>query len=341
MTSTLKELADRVGLEIATGLFYNQILQVPPIGDVCKNESHRIVLDWDLFWKHIEPIRGQTQYENETIPGGDPAYADQFVDWALSNGLKVRGQHLLWHHSYPDWLLDLTDPDEIKEVIRRHIIEVMCHFGGKIDEWVVVNEAGLPGSGRTDFLFDKLGVEYIDFAFEIARATDPSAKLIYNDSYNHVEEWPFYNISKEIVDRLVPQGLIDGLGMQMHLNVADVINPSRDITSWQQVIDAMQSFDLPIYITELDMNLKDLPESDTSRFYKQAEIYGDLMDAALQSDVCESFTLFFIGDKYSWIELTTSYGQHSPIADPTVYDDDINPKPAYYELRNRLCLAGV
>jgi len=41
-------------------------------------------------------------------------------------------------------------------------------------------------------------------------------------------------------------------------------------------------------------------------------------------------------DKDSWLERLEVPGQSSPNADPTIFDDNSNPKPAYFALNDAL-----
>ena len=100
--------------------------------------------------------------------------ADAIVDFAQTNGLKVRGHNLCWHNQTPRWLfVDSTGKNVTKEVLlqrlKDHITTVVNHYKGKIYAWDVVNEA-ISDSPR-EFLRNSqwlktCGEEYIAKAFQ-------------------------------------------------------------------------------------------------------------------------------------------------------------------------------
>jgi endo-1,4-beta-xylanase len=111
----------------------------------------------------------------------------------------------------------------------------------------------------------------------------------------------------------------------MHMKGA--VYPPKD-----DIIAAMRSYRIPVYVTEFDVNLKDVPGTQDERFARQAQIYKEMLEAALESGVCKSFAVWNIGDKYSWIETTPSYIHYSTKGDPTPFDDNLKPKPAYFAM---------
>ena len=88
-------------------------------------------------------------------------------------------------------------------------------------------------------------------------------------------------------------------------------------------------------ITELDVNMTKVSGTQEQRFSRQAQIYGAMLEACLKSGVCKSYVMWSVGDKYSWLEFQR--GEEN--ADGTIYDDDFNPKPAYYVLLRVLAQA--
>jgi len=128
-------------------------------------------------------------------------------------------------------------------------------------------------------------------------------------------------MNHEIVEMLKKDNLIDGLMMHMRIDGA---NPPKK----EELISMMQSYDVPIYITELTVDLTNVNGTQEERFLKQAEIYKTIMKAAIESGVTKSFVMWGIGDSANWLE--TDVGK--PHADPTIYDDNLQRRPAYYAL---------
>jgi endo-1,4-beta-xylanase len=71
---------------------------------------------------------------------------------------------------------------------------------------------------------------------------------------------------------------------------------------------------------------------------EQAQIYKSVLEACLESQVCKSFTFWVVGDKYSFLEKPefANVKGASLDADPTMFDDELNPKPAYFAIRDML-----
>ena len=73
------------------------------------------------------------------------APADEVVNFALTNGMKMRGHTLCWHNQTPAWLFkDETGKEVSKEVLlnrlKDHITAVVTRYKGKIYAWDVVTK---------------------------------------------------------------------------------------------------------------------------------------------------------------------------------------------------------
>lgn len=88
----------------------------------------------------------------------------------------------------------------------------------------------------------------------------------------------------------------------------------------------MRDYGLPVYILEFDVNVRDMPGDKAELLRKQAQVYQQMLEACLESGVCQSFIQFTPGDKDSWLveEGTGVY--------PTAFDEYLHPKPAYYAM---------
>ena len=317
--NTLRDLANEVEIEIGTAFDGYQIYNTK-WKEVVVREFNLGVIHWGVYWSSIEPSQGTFDF----------AIPDLQVRFCRENGLEIRGHPLVFPSSAPEWLThgEFTS-EELNNILRIHISQVINHFKGYIKQWVVVNEPYLYPYRVDDIYYEHFGYDYIEYAFQIARDTDPSIELIYNDVNNHYSDSETTMLTKEIIQKLKSKNLIDGVGLQMHLD-GDNLPDKLD------VITTMKSYGIPVYITEFDVDLRNIPGSVEDRFLLQAEIYKSMLEACLESGVCESFTVWGIGDKYSWLEQSSINEMSSCKADPTPFDDDLQPKPAYYSLYEAL-----
>jgi endo-1,4-beta-xylanase len=311
--ATLRQLAAKkhitVGVDFSARWLDNGTWQ-----DVVATQFDLGVVDWGMYWPGVEPSEGHFNFGT----------ADKQVAFALASGLQIRGHPLVWATTSagsPQWINQGNfGRDQLIGLLRSHVTALVSHFKGKIHEWVVVNEPYNLPPRPNDVFYNGIGMAYIDIAFQAARDADPSAVLIFNDFGNHTASGVNTRVTHEIVQRLKAKGLIDGVGLQMHLDGAKP--PAKE-----DVVATMKSYGVPVYVTELDVTLKDVPGTQEARFAAQAKVYAQMLEACLESGVCRSFTTWGIGDKYSWLE----YGL-SANANPTLFDDDLNPKPAYFAL---------
>ena len=321
---TLRELADAAGLELGTQLTGGVTGALYDAAPLWKErvlaDFNSVTVDWGIYWPDdVEPLPGEFDF----------SIADRQVAFAQANGLTIRGHALV----YPScafcmrgWIVARPfSAGELTAILEAHVGQVVGHFRGQIREWVVVNEPYRSPGRETDIFYQALGWDYVEIAFRAAREADPSARLIFNDTDNHTLEGWTTPQTWRLVRRLKDLGLIDGVGLQMHLDGS--APPAKEA-----LIAAMRSYALPVYITEFDVNMTHVGGAQSDREALQAAVYRDMLEACLESGVCKSFTVWGIGDKYSWLEAYQSL----PNADPTLYDDRLEPKPAYFAVYDAL-----
>ena len=315
---TLRELAEAAGLELGTQLTGGATGPLYDAAPLWKNrvlsDFNSVTIDWGIYWPDdVEPLPGEFDF----------SIADRQVAFARANGLTIRGHPLV----YPScafcmrgWIVARPyTADELTAILQAHVGQVVGHFRGQVHEWVVVNEPYRSPGREADLFHDALGWNYVATAFQAAREADPSALLIFNDTDNHTLDGWTTPQTWRIVRHLKELGLVDGVGMQMHLDGS--APPTKEA-----VIAAMRSYGVPVHVTEFDVNMTHVGGAQSDREALQAAVYRDMLEACLESGVCRSFTVWGIGDKYSWLEVY----QSSPNADATMYDDQLEPKLAYF-----------
>ncbi len=305
----MRELAEKLGWDIGT-VFAGPILSNEKLQTIVKEQFNLNVIAWGVAWSAIEPTQGQFDF----------SILDRQIALAQANEAKIRGQALVFPSEAPVWLKkDSISRDDAIVILQNHIKTIMTKYKGVISEWTVVNEPYLPPYRTDDILHKLIGTDYIDIAFQAARDADPSAVLIYNDSNNHASSGPnglTTTYTQETIQRLKGKGLVDRVGVQMHLKGKTPPDPL-------DVIHTLQSYGVPVCITEFDIDMENVSGTEEQRYAQEAQLTKSMVEAVRQSNVCKSFNFWGVGDNYSWIETNLHHDQ----GDATLYDGNLNPKP--------------
>jgi endo-1,4-beta-xylanase len=92
-----------------------------------------------------------------------------------------------------------------------------------------------------------------------------------------------------------------------------------------------------IQITEFDVSLTWLKGTRAEKWAYQAQLTRDMLEACLETGVCDSFTTWGVSDSTSWITCLDPWCQtKEPDADPLMFDAEFRPKPAYWAVRDVL-----
>ena len=317
-----------------------------PQSDDFNSQSRRIALE------HFNGVTPEFELQPSFVAPEEGVFdfdrADRLVDFALQNNMTVRGHSLLWHEQTPDYFL-VGSREDIRQRLETYIGTVMEHFSGRIHIWDVVNEAvstdlfrGDDGVGpdRNTIWYEAVGnADYIDWAFQAARAADPNALLFLNDF--ETEEPRKAGWFRDIVRRLIERGVpIDGVGHQVHLRLESTAE------SVLASIDAIQNEfpHLVTHVTEMDITmytdpgscyesgtncLPDLgPNPPLELLRQQAQIYRDVFAGLTQRSFVEYVSLWGVTDGDSAANNNPAVRFNHPL----LFDRDGEPKPAFFAI---------
>ena len=306
---------------------------------------HAIHRDFDLvFLGSLDPSNywtGPGQYNF--------SQADRDLDYALKQGWKVHSS-LAYGTDFaiPDWLKkgEFTR-DQYIQMLKDMIKTTVGRYKGRVSGWSIANESTsrscAPCAGGSDFWNEKIGPDYVEMAFRWAREADPDTVLILNDTNNEdprdeqtsaVFEHMYAKV-KDLKSKGVP---VDVVGMEMHLLLKYSSPTAPDKAA---VIATMRKFadlGVKIDITEFDVDLHNHSGTPEERLQFQADLYRTMLEACLESNVCESFSTWGVSDATSWLTQPCSGSGciNEPDAAPLMFDRNYNPKPAYFAVRDVL-----
>jgi endo-1,4-beta-xylanase len=264
--------------------------------------------------------------------------ADKIVNFAQSNGLKLRGHTLCWHSQVGPWMfVDSLGNTVTKEVLlarlKDHITEVVTRYKGKVYAWDVLNEAIDDDSTkffRESQWYRICGEDFIAKAFQWAHEADPDAVLFYND-YNTEDPQKrdrIYTFLKKLLDAKVP---VHAIGLQGHWNTN---NPTEK--NLRAAIDKFSSLGLKVQITELDVNIYTSRNDTTNvgftpeREQKQIDQYKMIFRVFRDyKKVITGVTFWNVTDANSWLD------RRPPMAGkkyPLLFDVNMKPKKAFWEV---------
>ena len=253
---------------------------------------------------------------------------DELMRFCEERNIRLHGHTLIWHRELPRWMHNKHhQPEEISDIMCRHIDTVVKHCKGKIASWDVVNEAfNDDGSFRETIWFNKTGQSYIRKAFQTAQTADPAALLFYND-YGLEVPGPKLDAVLAHLRKLRAEGIrIDGIGLQMHIS----LNSPRE-EELKEACRLISDAGFRLHFSELDVRLNK-PQTTIKKkadlLMKQSERYRFVFQLfqTLPPDQQFGITLWGLSDKDSWLS------EDSNKARPLLFDNEYMPKPAYCAL---------
>ena len=324
--------------------FHNDFL----MGTAISPRSHENKQERKVILRHFNSVTPENTMKMGPIhPEKDVyqwQYADQLVQFAQENDIKLRGHVLVWHKQTPDWLFvdengQQVSKEELLKRMKNHIYTLVKRYKGKIYAWDVVNEAvsdNISNVYRETPWYNICDTEFLVKAFEYAHQADPEAKLYYND-YDAVrpdKRKRIVKLLKTLIDAGAP---IDGVGIQAHWSVEW---PGEE--QLRKAIEAYASLGLDIHITELDISAyplehhaREMKASDTLSYTTEVE-RKLCAQYKMAFDVFEDYkehisnvTLWGVSDKHTWRNSFPVNGRNDY---PLLFDKNYQPKKALYEI---------
>jgi len=262
----------------------------------------------------------------------------------VASGGVARLHNFAWAGDNPGWLFNRNFSNAtLLNILQNHIKHVGGTFSGKVFSTDVVNEPFCnvcPNPETHDPYLKPMPPwypaipDYIYESLQAAKQADPLSLRFINDYGGEGlggKSDIVYNYSRLLVTR--EPGLLNGIGLQCHLDVDD-FPPALDVAA---NIARLGALGLKVHITEMDVRCT--PPCGQDRLALQAKIYGDIVEACLNStNICQSVETWGVTDRYSW--LWDFDNPHKVDMQPLLFDINYNKKPAFYEVLAVLQMAA-
>lgn len=337
--------------KIGTAITSRDLASKPFMKLVDRHFSGSITVGNEMKPDYVLNYNATQKYFEETGDDENPqvsfAQAKPVLDYCLKNNIPVRVHTLVWHSQTPEWFFkenyDASGEYVSKEKMLKRMENYIKNFFETLTELYptldfyacdVVNEAWLDdgsprrpghpdqsnGYGASDWVAVFGDNSFIEPAFTFARKYAPEGcKLYYND-YNE-----YMNKKTKIVEmatELKEKGVIDGIGMQSHLDARQNMGSAfPSVSMYESAIKDYVETGLDVQITELDVTI---PENSGDQYFEhQAEYYNGIMDAIEKyKDNISAVVFWGVTDDASW--------RASQL--PLIFDSEYKAKPAFYSI---------
>jgi endo-1,4-beta-xylanase len=295
----------------------------PEYGVALETYCQQVTPEYGLFWDYLRPTRDQFNFE----------VADKVLAFAEAHAMTMRGHTLVWYAPMPDWTKEIGNAAEAERELTIHIERVVARYRGKIKTWHVVNEPidkaeGKVAGLRPSIWLQNLGDKYIDIAFRLAHATDPSAELLLNEYDIECVGDAFLARRQALlalVRNLLARGVpLHGVGLQGHIQGKYQI----DDVGLSDFVSEVRSLGLSVHVTELDVIDKDLPAATAVRDAIVAARAYDFLKSIVAAIRPSVVATWGITDRYTWVPIWFKRSD-GLLNRPLPFDADYRPKPLW------------
>jgi GH35 family endo-1,4-beta-xylanase len=200
----------------------------------------------------------------------DLSRAEAILEWAIREGIGVKGHPLVWFHSagIPSWLREKSY-EQVQAAHRDYILDAVGRFRDGIRIWDVINEAH-DWANELGYDQDQL-TEMTRLAAETTREADPQSIRIVNScetwsgyvasgrSYFGEFGRPARSVLRYLRDMVEAGVEFEVIGLQMYA-------PQRDLFEIDRQLDRYARLGKPIHITELGIpSATEAPAGDRDR----------------------------------------------------------------------------
>lgn len=318
-------------------------------------------LDSDLLTKHFNSITCENAMKWSQLHPNEESYkysdADKYISFAKNNHLQVRGHALVWHEAIGNWVFQNGDvprtKDEILQIEKDHITQVVTHFGDSVYCWDVCNEVidenttPLNADGtniyRKSDWFNTCGRDFILVAYQTADKVlrnlgiRDKVKLFYNDYGNtsNVKKEKTIEMLKWI--QSVDPKIIDGVGLQSHYHLGNF-----NVDELRQSIIDYASLGLDVQITEFDCEIYDNNLSYPTGYdyfdevsEEEKEVHAAIYDRAFEvfrdlKQYISNVTFWGISDSVCYMNNNKNFKYSTNF--PYIFDVNDKPKGSFYDL---------
>jgi endo-1,4-beta-xylanase len=321
----LAAIAGEKGITFGSAMTIDEL--TPAYRDLFAREVRLITPGNELKLAAIRPRRGPPQYS-----GGD-----RLIDFAEENDMLARGHVLIWNEWLPDWIKKLSSA-RIARLLDHHVDQVCTRYRGRIHSWDVVNEPIGTDRASQNWLYpgpflSALGEGYIDRAFRRARAADPDALLVLNETHTERGD-SFGRMYRQrllrLIDRLQQDGVpLDAIGLQGHLDLSAPFDPD----GFSEFLEQIAARGLSIQITELDVDDRRLSGGAETRDRQAAERLYTYLTTALACQAVRMVVAWQLDDAshyYTWLARRDDPQGRKPLPRPALFDQEMRKKPAWF-----------
>jgi endo-1,4-beta-xylanase len=285
---------------------------------------------WDSWYELFEPTEGRYNW----------GVKDNIVNWLSENNITIQGRPLFWFHPTvtPDWLKN-KNFDDLKKYVEKHTYDLVSHYGDKVLQWEVMNEyhdwANIHNHTPEQIL------EITKLAFEKTKEVNPNIVRISNNCCPWAEyaamgrmarmdaTRPLRSPRKYIEDMINGGVDFDVLGIQIYF-------PSRDLSDVVRLIERLEKFNKPIYITEVGATAGGMDPNTRMPFkdYNQPYDWHRQWDEDLQADWLEQvYTLYYSRPSIKAINWYDFSDFRPFITNGGLVREDSTPKKSFFRLK--------